>query len=617
MPNLSDGESSVYGESDDLDGDNNADESLRINLKEAGRTFNKAVTPENSNDEESEYEDSEEASVEESADESDGDYEVTPTKRSKNRRAGDYVKQFLVEEAEVDDDGDDEEEDAEEGFRDIIEKEDIERGPTARDIEQRRRLEHLLTSQQEEEIEEYYRQKYDRHSSQTAFQYEQGDEIADDISQQQLLPNIRDPNLWSIKCKIGEEKATALFLMRKFISLQTSANPLQIKSVVVKDGTKGYIYIEAYKRAHVKQAIQNIDSLKRGQYKQEMVSLREMTDVLKVVKEADDVAPDSWVRLRRGIYKDDLALVISADTIQNTITLKLIPRIDYQKKRGIFKTAEDKVPIQNKRRMTMFKRPPAKLFDIDAIRAVGGDPSVENEYITFEGNTYTRDGFLVKSFPINKVVMTGVTPSLQELEKFEVSTGNKDLDVDNVLIGRLAHSGVQAQSFAPGDVVEVKDGELAHLLGTVTCITDDRVHIITKHDDLKEPLEFAADELFKYFKEGDHVKVISGQHEGETGIVIRAQSNDQIAIVLSDLTMQEMKVLYRHIQRCADVATGVDAYGQFEWGNMVLIDPKTVGHLSRLAILKKRPNQFALSTDANNNRLTVGDTVKVIQGVNA
>ena len=41
-----------------------------------------------------------------------------------------------------------------------------------------------------------------------------------------------------------------------------------------------------------------------------MVPIREMTDVMKVVKEVVSVKPRQWVRLKRGIYKDDLAQVM-------------------------------------------------------------------------------------------------------------------------------------------------------------------------------------------------------------------------------------------------------------------------------------------------------------------
>ena len=45
-----------------------------------------------------------------------------------------------------------------------------------------------------------------------------------EIQQQRLLPGVKDPNLWTIKCRIGSEKETAIILMKKCISLQFSDN---------------------------------------------------------------------------------------------------------------------------------------------------------------------------------------------------------------------------------------------------------------------------------------------------------------------------------------------------------------------------------------------------------
>lgn len=85
--------------------------------------------------------------------------------------------------------------------------------------------------------------------------------------------------------------------------------PLQIKSVVAPDHVKGYIYVEAYKQTHVKSAIEGIGNLRMGLWNQQMVPIKEMTDVLKVVKEVTNLKPKSWVRLKRGLYKDDIAQV--------------------------------------------------------------------------------------------------------------------------------------------------------------------------------------------------------------------------------------------------------------------------------------------------------------------
>lgn len=65
-----------------------------------------------------------------------------------------------------------------------------------------------------------------------------------------------------------------------------------------------------------------------------MVPIKEMTDVVRVVKDQTVLKPKAWVRLKRGLYKDDIAQVDFVDTTQNQVHLKLIPRIDYTRPRG-------------------------------------------------------------------------------------------------------------------------------------------------------------------------------------------------------------------------------------------------------------------------------------------
>lgn len=74
----------------------------------------------------------------------------------------------------------------------------------------------------------------------------------------------------------------------------------------------------------------------------------------------------------------------------------------------------------------------------------------------------------------------------------------------------------------------------------------------------------------KYFKMGDHAKVISGRYEGDTGLIIRAEENR--VVLFSDLTMHELEILPRDLQLCSDMATGVDSLGQFQYGDLVQLE---------------------------------------------
>ncbi|XP_077549814.1 transcription elongation factor subunit Spt5 [Haemaphysalis longicornis] len=558
------------------------------------------------NEEEEEYDEEEEEDEEDEA----------RRKRRKKARFGG----FILDEAEVDDEVEDEE-DWEEGAEDMIDPHRATEESSSKELNSHRRLQMMLTSQKEDEIEDYYRRKY-ADTTATEGGYREADvELSDEIAQQTLLPGVKDPNLWMVKCKIGEEKLTVLQMMRKFIAFQFTEEPLQIRSVVAPEGVKGYIYIEAYKHTHVKQVIQGVGNLRIGQYQQTMVPIKEMTDVLRVTREQAQLRPKQWVRLKRGIYRDDLAQVDYVDTAQSQVNLKLLPRVDYTRPRGALRSASNE-PEKRKKS----KRPAAKLFDVDAIRAVGGEVTTDGDFLIFEGNRYSRKGFLYKAFATSAIIADGVKPTLSELEKFEEQPEGLELELGE------NRKEEQGHSFAPGDNVEVAEGELVHLQGKIISIDGNKITMLPKHEDLTDPLDFQAHELKKYFKMGDHVKVIAGRFEGDTGLIVRVEEN--MVVLFSDLTMHELKVLPRDLQLCADMATGVDSLGQFQWGDLVQLDPQTVGVIVRLekenfqvlnmhgkvvqvkhqSVTKKCDARKAVALDSDQNQIQVRDIVKVIDG---
>ncbi|KAK3101764.1 hypothetical protein FSP39_006184 [Pinctada imbricata] len=546
--------------------------------------------------------------------EEDEDYD--DRKRRKKPRHGGYI----LDEADVDEEGDEDEEDWEDGAEDLLETKSSYEGPTAKEIESNRRLEHLFTTQKEDEIEEYYKKKYG--DSSVAARFGEGEDMSDEITQQGLLPGVKDPNLWLVKCRIGEERATCMQLMRKFIAYQFTDEPLQIKAVISKESLKGYIYVESYKQTHVKQAIEGVGNLRMGQWSQMMVPIKEMTDVLRVVKEVATLKAKAWVRLKRGLYKDDLAQVDYVEPAQNIVHLKLLPRIDYTRKRGVLKYPQDDNERKKKKR-----RPTQKLFDVDAIRAIGGEITTDGDFIIFENNRYSRKGFLFKSFVMSAIIAEGVKPTLAELEKFEDTPEGADVElIPEKSAGEVTHN------FTPGDMVKVIEGELINLQGKVISIEGNMITMLPKQEGLNDPIMFPANELKKHFRMGDHVKVLEGKYEGDTGLIVRVEDN--MVVLFSDLTMHELKVLPKDLQLCTDMATGVDSLGQFQFGDLVQLDPQTVGCIVRLekenfqvlsmhnkvinikpqAVTRKRDTRNAVALDSENNNIQVKDIVKVIDG---
>ncbi|CAL8108608.1 unnamed protein product [Orchesella dallaii] len=624
----------------DDDDDDDDDEDDRRSTKSAASSRSKgsrrpsASSNNNKKKKRRSYDDEEEEEEDEDEEDDEEDDEEYSRKRAKKRKSG--VGGFILEEAEVDDEVEEEDE-WEEGAEQYIHGNEMdEHGPTAREIEGSLRRHSIWDSQKEEELEKYLRQKYaDEATAQRHFG-DGGEDMSDEITQQTFLPGIKDPSLWMVKCRLGEEKYTVLQLMRKAIAYANNNEPLQIKSVIAPEGIKGYVYIEAFKQTHVKNAIEGISNLKMGLYKQQMVPITEMTDVLRVTKEQTGLKPKQWVRLKRGVFKDDLAQVDYVDLAQNQVHLKLLPRIDYTRMRGAMRSDSDspnKKGFQKNQQANQRKRrPPAKPFNPDEVRKIGGEITSDGDFLLFESNRYSHKGFLYKTFQLNAILAEGVTPSLAELEKFG------EVPVEGVLESGAAVTTPGSKSevthnFATGDNVEVCDGELQHLQGKITAIDGNKITVQPKHEDLKDPLDFQAAELKKFFAIGDHVRVIGGKYEGDTGLIVRVDIH--CVFLFSDLTMHELKVLPKDLQLCADMASGVDSMGNFQWGDLVQIDPQNVGVIVRLekelfhvltqmgkvvekkpqAIHKKRESKFVVGIDSRGNSIQKRDIVNVVDGV--
>ena len=105
---------------------------------------------------------------------------------------------------------------------------------------------------------------------------------------------------------------------------------------------------------------------------------------------------------------------------------------------------------------------------------------------------FCRKGYLYKNFVMSAILSEGVKPTLAELEKFEEAPEGMSIEV-------AAGEKEEMHNFTNGDRVEVVEGELLNLQGTVTKIEGTKITIMPKHDDLKEALEFQSNELKKYF----------------------------------------------------------------------------------------------------------------------
>jgi transcription elongation factor SPT5 len=125
---------------------------------------------------------------------------------------------------------------------------------------------------------------------------------------------------------------------------------------------------------------------------------------------------------------------------------------------------------------------------------------------------------------------------------------------------------------------------------------------------------------------------VGGEYEGDTGLIVRIENN--CIILFSDISMHELEVLSDNLQLCPDMATGVDSFGKFQWGDLVQLEPQVVGVIVQLqrasfkvlsmhgklvdikpgSLTKYRENRNTIALDMFQESITRKDIVKVVDG---
>ncbi|KAL6605991.1 hypothetical protein ACP70R_041644 [Stipagrostis hirtigluma subsp. patula] len=532
------------------------------------------------------------------------------------KKGGGGVRGFFDEEAQVDEDEEEEEEG--EGEDDFINDagadipdEDVVRGARRHSIPMR---------EEEEDIDEIERQVRERYARSSHIEY--GEEAAE-VEQQALLPSVKDPKLWMVKCAIGHERETAVCLMQK----KADRPDIQIISAVALDHLKNYIYIEAEKEAHVKEACKGLRNI-YSSAKITLVPIKEMADVLSVESKTVDLTRDTWVRMKLGIYKGDLAQVVDIDNVRQRVQVKLIPRIDLQ---ALASKLEGREIVKKKTFV-----PPPRFFNIDEaremhIRVERKRNKETGEYFEVVDGLEFKDGFLYKRVSTKSISTQNIQPTFDELEKFKKPGDDMNGDMSSL---STLFANRKKGHFMKGDAVIVVKGDLKNLEGWVEKVEDETVHIRPKISDLPKTLAFNEKELCKYFKPGDHVKVVSGVQEGATGMVVKVEGH--VLIILSDTTKEHIRVFADHVVESSEITTGITRIGDYELHDLVLLDNLSFGVIIRveteafqvlkgvpdrpevvlvkLREIKSKIDRRASAKDRANNIISAKDVVRVVEG---
>ncbi|CAI0395933.1 unnamed protein product [Linum tenue] len=559
----------------------------------------------------------EEDEEEEEEDDDDEDYGGGggASKKRKTARKG---ASFFDLEAQVDTDEDEDDEDG--GEDDFI----VDGGADLPEEDDGRRVHRrpLLSREDDgEDVDEIYRRIQERYSRTSQGEY---DEETTDVEQQALLPSVRDTKFWMVKCAIGRERETAVCLMQKCID---RGPEMQITSVVALDHLKNYIYIEAHKESHVREACKGLRNIFVSS-KPMLVPIKEMTDVLSVESKAIDLARDTWVRMKIGNYKGDLAKVVDVDNVKQRVTVKLIPRIDLQ----ALASKLDGRAVAEKKGI----KPAPRFMNYDEARELNirverrRDPMTGDYFESIEGMLF-KDGFLYKTVSMKSITAANIKPSFDELEKFHKPGEHGDDDMASL---STLFANRKKGHFLKGDAVIIVKGDLKNLKGWVEKVEEDSVHIRPEEKGLPKTLTVHEKELCKYFEPGNHVKVVSGTQAGATGMVVKVEQH--VLIILSDTTKEHMRVFADDVVESSEVTTGVTKIGDYELHDLVLLDNMSFGVIIRVEseafqVLKGVPERSEVSLvrlreikskierksnvqDRYGSTISVKDVVKVLDG---
>ncbi|AET39153.1 transcription elongation factor SPT5 Ecym_4073 [Eremothecium cymbalariae DBVPG len=554
----------------------------------------------------------------ESEDEDEESDDDSPRKKQRRER-----NRFLDIEAEVSDD-DEEEEDEEdselvrEGFitHGDDEEEEVQR---AKDDRLHRQLDQNLQKSSEEDAQKLAKELRERYGRSSSKQYRAA---AQDgyVTQRFMLPSVDTATIWGVRCRPGKEKDLVKKLLKKKFNLDKSmgSKKLKILSIFQRDSFSGRIYIEAPKQSVIEKFCNGVPDIYVNQ--KLLIPVQELPLLLKPSK-SDDVRlePGSYVRIKRGIYKGDLAVVEQISDNNLECMLKVVPRLDYGKNDEVDPDTKQK----KAKRATFSQRPPPQLFNPTmALRMDQANLYKRDEkHFTYRNEDYI-DGYLIKVFKIQYLKSKNIHPAVEELARF----GSKDGAVDLTTISQTIKKAQASRAmFQPGDRVEILSGEQRGSKGIVIRTSTDIISVKLIGFNAK-PLGFLISSLRKIFEPGDHVSVMSGDHQGDAGLVLSVK-NGQVTFV-SDQTRENLTISANNLTKSMD---STPTSGEYALHDIVELSAKNVacviqaGHdifkvlddsgkvstVTKGSILKKinTSRSRIASVDGSGKEIKIGDTV--------
>jgi transcription elongation factor SPT5 len=437
-----------------------------------------------------------------------------------------------------------------------------------------------------------------------------------DLGDQIRLPAVSDAKLWQVRCKKGKEREAAINLLHKALHKRLEGDPLQVLSVFASNHVKDFIYVEAYSMQHVVLGIRGMHMLYENQVK--LVPNNEMVEVFAMEKAQKlHIKPGSFVRIRSGDYKGDLAQIVSLEEHRGRAMIRVVPRLE-----------EGGVKKQQRKSGNKRIRPPCKLFNPQDFRDAEKkrDGAEQGQFFYCWNGMQFHSGFLHKFMSLRSLQASEINPTLAEIQVFQAT--NKENVQESIPFAQ----GRKIQ-FVQGDKVKVVKGDVRGLTGTVHTNSDGMISIVPHVDDMKgQRYEFPSSDLCKFFEVGDHIKVIDGRYAGITGMIAHTAENS--ADILCDVSKEVITCLCNDLKLTEEISSGQSLTSNYKVFDIVsLMNDNTFGLVTKVdseyltavmnsgetknvwlhEISKKYSSNQSASLDRDQNSLSRGDMVKICQ----
>ncbi|XP_066364221.1 protein RNA-directed DNA methylation 3-like isoform X2 [Miscanthus floridulus] len=345
----------------------------------------------------------------------------------RRRRAG--VLQFVDDVAGVDDDYEEEEDELELESEDDPDDGFFTGGEHVQNLSHKRtERSHplpFLVKEEElsgDELEEFIKNRYSnrgKYAADRSYSREDDDIFPNDCA-------LKEPTIWRVKCMVGRERQMAFCFMQKFVDLRKIGTKVPIITAFALDHIRGFVFVEAEKACDVTEACKGFCSV----YVSRITSVpaAEVPSLLSSRTKPFVISRGTWVRMKNGNYKGDLAQVVNLDDGRKKVMIKIIPRVDLhaisKKFGGAVSLKEAAVPAPRliSSQELEFFRPH---IEIKRDRQTG------EVFEVLDGLMF-KDGFLYKKVALSSLIYWGIQPTETELLKFSSSPTNRasadDLD---------------------------------------------------------------------------------------------------------------------------------------------------------------------------------------------